>query len=95
MHDFGLAQLINLAFEVYFIIILIRVIGSWVPPRPGQTTWATVFTFCRMLTEPLLAPLRNLLAPLTGRSGMDLSPLLLWLILAIVRRLLLQFLLRV
>ena len=90
MHDFGLARLINLAFEAYFIVILIRVIGSWAPPRPGQTTWATVFGFCRMLTEPLLRPLRGLLAPLTGRAGMDLSPLLLWLILAVARRLLVQ-----
>ena len=90
MHNFGPAGLVNLVFEAYFIIILIRVIGSWAPPRPGQATWATVFGFCRLLTEPLLAPLRGLLAPLTGRAGMDLSPLLLWLILAIARRLLLR-----
>lgn len=94
MYNAGLLwRLIDLAFEVYFLIVLVRVIGSWMPPRPGQTGWATVYGWCYVLTEPLLRPLRRALTPLTGQSGIDLSPLALWLLLEVVRRLVLPRLL--
>jgi YggT family protein len=92
MLGFALFRLINLAFQVYALIILVRVIGSWLPPRYGQTAWATVYGFCYTLTEPLLRPIRSALDPLTGRTGFDFSPLVLWVLLEIVRQVLLRFL---
>ncbi len=93
MYNVGLWRLLDLAFDVYFIIILIRVIGSWIPPRPGQTGWVAVYGWCYALTEPLLRPVRRLLLPLTGQTGVDLSPLALWLLLEVVRRMILPRLL--
>lgn len=92
MPGFGLLRVLDLAFEVYILIILVRVIGSWLPPRYGQTAWAAVYGFCYTLTEPLLRPIRAALSPLTGRSGIDFSPLALWLLLAVVRRVLFRLL---
>ncbi len=90
MANVGLWRLIDLAFDVYFLVLLVRVIGSWMPPRASQTTWMTVYGWCHALTEPLMRPIRRVLERLTGRVGLDLSPLVLWLLLEVVRRAVLQ-----
>jgi uncharacterized protein YggT (Ycf19 family) len=69
------------------------VIGSWVPPRAGQSAWSRIYGFCYALTEPLLRPIRQVLSPLLGRSGLDLSPLVLYfLLLYVVQPIVLRFL---
>jgi YggT family protein len=85
-------RLVDLAFDLYFVILVIRVIGSWAPPGPGQTTWAKVLGVCYALTEPLLAPIRRALQPVQGRSGFDFSPVILLLILSVVRAILFRLL---
>lgn len=87
----GPLSLITVAFDLYYLIVLIRVIGSWVPPRPGQLGWAKLFSFCYRLTEPLLRPLRTVLFPVTGRLGIDFSPLVLWILLDVVRNIVVRF----
>jgi YggT family protein len=59
-----LAQLLG----VYNIILLIRVLVSWLPIDPYNPIVRVLYT----LTEPLLEPIRSLL-PRVG--GLDLSPL--------------------
>ena len=68
--------LVNLAFSLkwllrfVYVVLLVRVIGSFVPPRhPGW--WAEVSGFVADLTDPILRPIRRFL-PLWG--GMDFSP---------------------
>jgi YggT family protein len=53
---------------VFIIVMLIRVVFSWVSPYP--TNAVTRFTY--RVTEPILAPVRRILPPM---SGIDLSPL--------------------
>ncbi len=50
------------------IVVLIRVAFSWVSPYPTNS----VSRFAWRLTEPVLAPVRRWLPPV---SGIDLSPL--------------------
>ncbi len=59
--------LIDLLY-VFIIVMLIRVVFSWVSPYPTNA----VTRFAYRVTEPVLAPIRRLLPPL---SGIDLSPL--------------------
>ncbi len=68
-----LAQLIN----VYSFIVLARVIVSWIQLPPNNP----IVYYSRMLTEPLLEPIRKLL-PAGG--GLDFSPIILLLLLRFI-----------
>jgi YggT family protein len=59
--------------QVYLFIILVRVVFSFVSPFPTNA----VSRFAWLVTEPVLAPIRRVLPPM---SGIDLSPLVAWLI---------------
>ncbi|RKZ11007.1 YggT family protein [bacterium] len=65
--------------QVYSWLILARVILSWVNPKPRHDILRMVIT----VTEPVLGPLRALI-PL---RGVDLSPILAWLLIQLVMRL--------
>lgn len=60
-----LARLMN-------ILILIRVVFSWVNPNPHST----LVQFIYGVTEPLLAPVRNLIYKLGYNGMIDFSPIL-------------------
>ena len=72
-----LARLIDL----YSIVVLVAVILSWV--RLDRRN--PLVTITHGLTEPVLAPIRNVLPP-TG--GMDFSPMVLLLVLQLLKGLL-------
>ena len=64
--------LLNFVFlltTVLTLLILARVIISWVMPTGGGELVAFVYS----ATEPILAPIRRLLPPV---SGFDLSPMI-------------------
>jgi YggT family protein len=63
-----IATFIIYALYALIIVILIRVVFSWVSPYPNNS----VYRFVYQLTEPILGPVRRRLPPV---SGMDLSPL--------------------
>ncbi|MDO9371889.1 MAG: YggT family protein [Gammaproteobacteria bacterium] len=62
------ADLLSLLLNVFLFSILIQVILSWV--RPGEHNPLTALLY--NLNEPLLAPARRILPPI---SGLDLSPI--------------------
>ena len=64
--------LLALLIQIYLFIVLIRVIFSFVSPFPTNA----VSRFAWDLTEPVLAPIRRALPPM---SGLDLSPMVVWL----------------
>ena len=69
MINLVLFQFLQLFAGVFNLLLLLRVVMSWVSPDP----YANRFTLAIFnLTEPLLAPIRRLL-PAPG--GLDLSPL--------------------
>jgi YggT family protein len=61
----------------FIIVLLVRVIFSWVSPFPTNA----VSRLAYQVTEPVLAPIRRRLPPV---SGMDLSPLVLTLVIYFV-----------
>ena len=63
-----IATLLTYVLYALIILILVRVAFSWVSPYPTNSVSRLTF----QLTEPILAPVRRLLPPM---SGMDLSPL--------------------
>ena len=57
----------------FIIVLIIRVLFSYVSPTPTNP----VSRFAYQVTEPVLAPVRRRIPPV---SGIDLSPLVVWLI---------------
>ena len=64
--------LVALLVQIYLFIVLIRVVFSFVSPFPTNP----ISRFAWDVTEPVLAPIRRLLPPM---SGLDLSPMVVWL----------------
>jgi len=61
-------DLLVFLLQAFIVVILIRIVFSWVSPYPTNTVSRLAF----QLTEPVLAPVRRLLPP---TAGIDLSPL--------------------
>ena len=68
-----IASLLTFVLYVFVIVLLVRVVFSWVSPSPTNP----VSRFAFQVTEPVLAPVRRRLPPM---SGVDLSPLVVTLI---------------
>jgi YggT family protein len=76
----GFAELIAFVLMLYFWLILIRVILSFV----GQGSYHPMVPLITQLTEPVLRPIRRVLPDL---GGFDLSPLLATLVIFLARAL--------
>ena len=74
------SRLIELALLAATLLILGRVLLSWVDPRGRTQLGAFVYS----ATEPFLAPVRRVLPP-TG--VLDLSPLIVLIVLSLLLRL--------
>jgi YggT family protein len=68
------------AIRIYWVIILVRCIFSWLPAEHRSGSF---YLFLLKLTEPVLAPVRKLL-PAAG--GLDFSPMVVLILLSIVAR---------
>ena len=65
---YAIAELLELALNVFLVAILIRVALNWLSPNATHLLIGLLYS----LTDPLLAPARRLIAPI---GGIDLSPL--------------------
>ncbi len=83
-------RLIDFVFTAFYIILLGRVIFSWVPISSRSPALVELRSFCHRVTDPLLQPIRRLLAPYQKNSPMDFSPLVLIVLLSIVKQILLR-----
>jgi YggT family protein len=68
-----IATLLADVLWAFIIVLIIRVLFSYVSPTPTNP----VSRFAYQVTEPVLAPVRRRIPPV---SGIDLSPLVVWLI---------------
>ena len=72
------AYILNLILTIFYWLILIRAILSWVNPDPFNP----IVQFLYRSTEPLLYPVRRFLPPM----GLDISPLIVFLIIIFLRK---------
>lgn len=84
--------LIDFAFEIYTWILIARVISSWVQPPTHNQTMRKILRFVHQATEPVLAPIRRMLP--TGSIGIDLSPIIAYIAINIIRSSLVDILTR-
>jgi YggT family protein len=85
------ATIVSVLFQVYELLLLIRVLLSWIniDPRRPAIDHPLVQILVR-ITDPVLAPLRRLIPPLGGT--VDISPVVALIILEVVRRILVSVL---
>lgn len=81
----GIVAFINVAFYVYTWLIFIRIILSWVKHNPQQP----IIKFIYEITEPVLSVFRRIIPPL---GVIDLSPIVAFFALEILRQILVSVL---
>ena len=79
-------RLICILLTVYWVILFARIILSWITP-PMSGIGRTLYDIVHDLTEPVLKLVRGLLPPIRmGTVGLDLSPIVVFIALAVIRR---------
>jgi len=68
---------LGLILKIYFWSILIMIIGSWIAPGSGHPALLLINQIC----EPVMRPFRNILPPM---GGLDLSPILVFLVIQVL-----------
>ena len=82
------ADYVAALFLVYIILILIRVLMSWIPRLPYNPALRAVLDFVSQTTDPYLNLFRRILPPIGGGGfGLDLSPMIGIVVLYILRAL--------
>jgi len=80
------ADYVAALFLVYIILILIRVLMSWIPRMPYNPTLRAVLDFVSQTTDPYLNLFRRILPPIGGGGfGLDLSPMIGIIVLYVLR----------
>jgi YggT family protein len=77
---------VSALFLVYIILVLLRVLMSWVPRMPYNPTLRAVLDFVSETTDPYLNIFRRVLPPIGGGGlGLDLSPMIGIIVLFVLR----------
>ncbi len=85
----GIAEVLDWVLVVSMWVIAIRALISWVNPDP----YNPIVQILQRLTEPILRPLRKLVPPY--KIGIDISPIIAFLIIIFLRIALVNTLLRI
>ena len=78
-------EIINLLFDLINFFLIARIILSWFPHNIYHPIIKIIYNF----TDPLLSPFKNMINPI---GGIDLSPIIVFFLLRIVRDYLILFL---
>lgn len=76
--------------QFYQMVLIVRIVLSWFP---NIDWYSQPFRLIYQATEPVMAPFRELLRPLTGGMGIDFSPIVLFFLLGLLQKLLASILL--
>jgi YggT family protein len=81
------ADYVSAVFLVYFILIFIRILLSWVPRMPYYPWLRAIVDFIHQVVDPYLNIFRRVIPPLGGGGfAIDISPILAIIVLSIVWR---------
>lgn len=87
-------QIIELLAWIYYVLLFVRIIFSWLNIRRPHPVVMQIQRVAYAATEPILRPIRNVLAKYQRGMPLDFSPLIAWLLIELVVRLLRNVLLR-
>lgn len=75
-----LIQAVQVFFRLLRLLILARIILSWVP----NIRYSGVVRFIYDITEPIMGPVRELLFRYLNMGMFDFSPMIVWILLQVV-----------
>jgi len=78
----AMASVVGIVLDIFYWLILIRALISWVNPDPNNP----IVQFLYKATEPILQPIRRMLPSM----GIDISPIIAFLIIIFARYFLVQ-----
>jgi YggT family protein len=82
-----IADYVGAVFLVYLVILIIRVLLSWIPRMPYNRTLRAVVSFIEEVSDPYLNIFRRYLPPVgSGAFALDLSPILAIILLVVAQR---------
>lgn len=84
----ALANILDILLTIFYCLILVRAIISWVSPDP----YNPIVQFLYKTTEPVLSPVRKIL-PRGLRWGIDISPIIAFLAIIFLKSFLVKTLL--
>ena len=76
----AIAKMLHLIISIYTFIIVIAVIMSWIRPDPHNP----IVRMIHQITEPILSRVRKWMPRALFRTGLDLSPIIVLLLLILV-----------
>jgi YggT family protein len=80
------ADYVSAVFFVYFILIFIRILLSWIPRMPYYPWLRATVDFIHQVVDPYLNIFRRVIPPLGGGGfAIDISPILAIILLIVVR----------
>ena len=79
-------QIVCIVLTVYWLVLFVRIIFSWFPP-PTSGPGRAIFEIIYDLTEPILGLVRGLLPAIRmGAMGLDLSPIIVFVAIAVLQQ---------
>ncbi|MBQ9097082.1 MAG: YggT family protein [Clostridia bacterium] len=87
---------INALFNIIYTLVLVDVFASWLPFLYSKRGVAKILYMIHSLIEPLLSPIRKLMAKTPfGGMPVDFSPIILLILLNVVRNIVVTILIMV
>lgn len=77
---YTILHVVNKLVEIFNILLLIRVVLSWIPMRENALTRAVY-----SVTEPILEPIRRAIYPLMRSIPLDISPIIAYFLIQLIR----------
>ena len=88
----ALLDVILLVLQLYMYIVIAAVILSWLVAfnvvNPRNQFVSMIGEFLYRITDPVLRPIRNMLPPM---GGIDISPIILFLIIILIQRVIIYY----
>lgn len=85
----AIARIVDMAFNIYFFIVIARALISWVNPDP----YNPIVRFLHGATDPVLYRLRRMV-PFLQAGAFDFSPIVLLILLSLAQQVIMSFLYR-
>lgn len=81
-------ELVDTVFQVYSLLLLARIILSWIPLPANNTSIRSIIKFIYDVTEPYLSVFRRILPMASfGGMGIDFSPIIAFFVLSLIHNL--------
>ena len=73
--------------RIFEVVLLVNIILSWFVGNTPNMAVRNIYLLTSQIVDPLLDPIRRFLRPYMGGMPFDISPIVLWMLLGVLSRL--------